>query len=312
MIISEAQVFQKLDDTTKNIVTNVSLESDYGLYDENKKFIIVEGNSDKTFFTNYKQNNNNYIVVHDIINDVNNLNEKPQNKPNGKQIIIDILTNFLRMDFISKRQIYGVVDRDFEKSYPSTTLQQRLFSDDSHDLEMMIILSDNNCLNKLNLPNFNQTVLNDTFYMAYQIGLVKTYLVGFMHYSIPHHINFDKVFEKNRLDLKKYVEYINTVSHATKKVKYEDVVKKLRYLKHIDNKNNFISFDIFKTLDKKNICEIINGHDFLEILAYFQRGLGSKGGFTEQYLNKILVNRYDFKKFENTSLFEKMKSHNLF
>ena len=323
-MIDIEKAFETLDKMTavnKSVLTELSLLNDYAKYDAYRNFVLVEGSKDKRF---YKKviSKNEYCAVGNIINDNQQLNsvgynnnlqgriQDRNNIPNMKNDIKTILKNAILSKYsnlVKERNIYGFIDRDFDEPYPANMLQSRVFSDDSHDLEIMMISSDFNVL-----QDIEDDIVWKALYMAYQIALVKRYLVGDLHYRIPKDIDLNRVFNDVNLNLKTYLDCVNKYSKTSQRVSFEELTKKMRYLKYLDNKNNFkYGFEDFKSLDINSYKHLISGHDLLNLVVYLQKKEGINCNITENELFETILKKYNVECFKKSSIYEKLKTNNL-
>jgi len=314
-------------DDVKDFLGCVSLENDVSLWDKSLKIIIVEGKKDRDFFKRYKNQVNNEYLSLDYLKAEKSLDNKNhfftlnnKNKDNAgkgnKELLKSLFIDFNFFDIIKNNNVYGVVDKDYDNPHPIVNdtdpqiianSKRRLFSDDTHDLEMLILNSDEKIMLKLNLPNFNLNILNKALFLSYQLALLKVVLVGKYNLGISHRINFDNFFKNNKLNVKDYINFaLKNAKGDTRKINYEVVLKDLKKLNYVNKQEEInLSFEDFLKLDKKVYLSLINGHDFLEIITYLCKA-------NNFMLERNFFEKYDYNNFEKTELYKKMKENKLF
>ena len=311
MIINGSQDnnLEKLDRYTTKILSDMSMKSDYAMYDESLNFILVEGQTEVTFFSKYKKSKNHFVEINEIVESQKSMRARQEEGTfNNKKAILNIVGNVFNLPFLQKKNIFGIVDKDFDKEYPYSQLHSRIFSNDTHDLETMMLDSDGNAACNLRQIKCSKENVSRALYMAYQIGLVKFAVSKFRHLRVVSEIDFNIYFSDDKLNIKKYISFINRDLNNDKKVVYADVVKVLKNMKKLDKDNNF-NFDIKDFCDNisKEVWQIVNGHDFLFILFHIY-----KVKTTKRKASEDLISAYKIANFENTALFAKMKKAKLF
>lgn len=313
-------------DNVKEFLSCVSLENDTSLWDKSLKIIIVEGKKDREFFKKYKNKKNNeylsldYLKAESSLDSKNhflNNNKKQDNGGKGnKELLKSLFIDFNFFDIIKNNNIYGVVDKDYDNPHPIVSdtdpqiianCKRRLLSDDTHDLEMLVLNSDEKIMLKLNLPNFNLNIFNKALFLSYQLALLKFVLVGKYNLGISHKIDFDRFFKNNKLKVKDYINFaLKNAKGNTRKISYEVILKDLKKLNYINKQEEIsLTFEDFLKTDKRVYLSLINGHDFLEIIAYLCR-------INNFLLERKFFEKYDYNNFEKTELYKKMKENNLF
>jgi len=275
---------QELIREIKRWHARVLLGADHAEQDPSIKHILVEGKNDKKFYDNPQMNNasgNLYICVDDVFCSLSN------NKDALKQIITTI---YFQTDSIVK-SLYCIIDRDFDKEFPQTN-NNRIMSNDTHDLETMILNTDISCIkSKISQENFIKAC-----YMAYQIGIIK--------YGIKQlkcRIEYGSIrpnlgcFENEVLNINKLL------SGMPKRVVFGDIEKIIKqYVK--PNGQFKCSLQQFASHMPADFWWIANGHDLTYLIDNF------KEPNCERIDSKYLIENYDFSKFKDTALYLKMKA----
>lgn len=299
------------------ILTEISFEEEYFNNNVNKDFnkslnyILVEGKSDYDFFRNQKLknilNDNNYYISIDAIKNFTKEKNQQNNESNpfNKELIINIIKAKMLCDFFKNNSLYAIVDRDFDDEYPnSSIITQNILSNDSHDLETLMLSTDGNIAKNLAITNLNDDFFNRALYMAYQIGCVKYAISNnkeFLNFQISH--NFNQYFKNEKLNIEKYVVYLS-IQNKNKTNIFQQITKLLKKDNKIDSQNNFItSFENFKNNKPQDTWFIINGHDFTEALQFLLN--------KDLNVSQLLINSYDNSKFVNCNLYKKMQRKNL-
>ena len=306
---------QYIEENVKLFMTEISFSNEYHNMIDNEyidkkiNYILVEGETDYKFFKNTKfkkfNNRNYYIFIKTIINFAKD--KECQFEPNCKHLIEKMVKFKLLCKLFKNNELFGIVDRDFGDEYPNLSVTtQHILSNDTHDLETMLISTDKEIYKKLPFALNLENYLN-ALYMSYQIGCVK-YAIWeiktFVQYNKKH--NFKHYFKNGELNIYEYISYLTNGNIEQVDLVYPKIIQLLRKDNKLDSRNKFIEYDIFKNNIPNDIWFIINGHDFTDALNFLLHTFYSRDD-----LSKMLINSYDINMFKNTRLFEKMEKYNL-
>ena len=291
---------------------------------KNSKFFIVEGKLDKVFFEKIFDKSNNLIAVEDLSKSASAF--KRNYKISNSKIEIKKLVIFTNLPFLEKNNVYGIVDKDFDEEFP-TRLNSRVFSNNTHDLETMLVASDSKLLATI-FP-FDAKRISKAMFMAYQIAIVKEFISKRISNS-PSVTVGDYNFWKDCFDneaifniekfIKKYnpeiikleekntfynfaVDFYNNINSQNEKSKQLNPAPMMNLLK---NK----TLTHFQNNMPQNFYELVNGHDLMNclILNY------EDNQQVMQFKNSIsykLINCYNLENFKETVLYSKLKNNKI-
>jgi len=294
----------------KPLMAAITFKSDYHV-NEPINLILVEGTPDKNFFM--KMNSNNFVTsVKGIINFTKDKNNIKEEMPFNKDTIIKLVSSQFFLTFLNNHKLYGIIDKDFEEEYPhsqNATLS-KIMSNNTHDLETLILSTDKDIINKLNIEGLTEEIYMQALYLAYQIGVIKftLYHSSPLSYGVQH--QFDRYCNNNNIDISKYIEYLVYQNSDKSKAHITNILKTLSKQKRIDNDNNFLlTFDSFRKSLPQDIWQITSGHDITDACEYL---LNKKSKLNKTYnLTNKLVNNYNLDNFSKTALFTKMQKEKL-
>ncbi len=294
------------------------------------KLILLEGETDYKFFKKLNnEQNSKFLALDHFLNRVNVFKgEKPVGDTGNKRKIISLVTNSLfdieLSQCIKKLNLHAIVDKDFDDEYMGLN---RILSSSNHDLETLILNSDNALLSKIeNMCNDRET-MNHALYMAYQLSQAKYGLFlsdRWTQYRKIYIDDIERFFDGNILNIKKYINYlVNQYKPEVKNLKnkknkmtldktklYSRLIDTLKTRKILDIKEQFkVQLKDFENLNvPKDFWQIVNGHDLLQIILYLNQSNPRFNDFQTKYkLEYFLINNYDYNQFKNDTLYSKMK-----
>lgn len=296
-----------LKQNVKVFLSEISFEQDF--FEKKLNYILLEGKTDYKFFKNEnfnKFNNNNYYIPLETITEfINEKNNKRNPTPIVKKLIVNILKAKLLCKSFQNNPLFAIVDRDFDDEYSSASVAtQGILSNDTHDLETLMLSTDSDVVKKLPLKNLTDENYVKALYMAYQIGCVKKSITNssiFLTFNTPH--DFKAYFNKEKLNVEKYINYLKTKSGQ--KVNVEQIINQLKKSIKINNQNEITTtIETFKANFPQDAWYIINGHDFTDALQFVLN-------INLHNPTELLIKSYNTQKFTQSKLFEKMKTFNL-
>ena len=295
------------------------------------KFLVVEGKRDEDFLMHYvnKKYQNPIINISHVIENKNIIEQRSNifknnganpsqddRNVNSKLVILQTFNVFNTIN-LEKNNLYAVVDKDFDKEYPSAP-RQRVYSDSVHDLECSLLSSDNTLIGKI-VKNEESVIIAN--YMVYQLGVLKKCINNYIDMrdrpslTIKDYNSYARFFDGDILNIGNYVEYINTRTrqkmekNKNAKNKLLDKNALLSYLKtskKITSTGEWkFKKDSFKNSLPEDFWEIINGHDYLNILKVVD-GESMHHLKPTDSLEEFVVRNYNYEKFSNTELFKKL------
>ena len=301
-----------LNSLDKKILTIIDFKKEY--YGRNINFVLVEGKNDYDFFldTEFRKkykNKNHYINIEEI----RGFLKEKEGSRNNKKIIKKTIEASPLLRNLKSNKIYGIIDRDFEEEYPilNSRTANSLFSNDTHDLETLILSTDEKITSriqqKFKIGDLNKDLYNKALYMAYQIGCVKFCIwesSTYLEYNKNPH-KFDEYFENNELNIKNYIDYLLSFYKNKSIIDYKSIVKQLKKKGKIGIDGKFSeSLDVFVKKFPEDMWEIISGHDVCHCLRFL---LKKSFKFNYENIEDLLVENYDMDMFRKSKLYNKIK-----
>lgn len=250
-----------------DVIGTIILESNTPEGKQNS-WIIVEGKDDVKMYRNIFSKPN---ITYKISN-------------GGCRKVIDILTYFSDKNI----KVIGIIDADFSHILNEPKMNS-LFLTDYHDIEMMMIYSDDifrkvyfeNMMDEGDCLNVRDKILNILYSLSIlklnniKNGLRVTFLNSFINF-------FD--FENEFFHVENYLKAV--IKHNEQQGKNIDLE---RLTDNIDIEDSF------------NLC---NGHDFIKALTHvINNKRVSKKGLSHEDLSKDFRLAYNLKEFEKTILY---------
>ena len=288
-----------------------------------KKLLVVEGSTDKRFLdkSNYLNNDVRCIIANDAFGSGNGLSS--QNKIIYKNAIVFVVYGLSKIpalinypDCLKNCAVYGMVDMDFDIA-AQYTQNNCLFITDTHDLETLMLSTDSNLLQGIEELSITHENVKLAFFMAYELGMIKRILSekGITTQPLSNELSFDYFFNRNHLiSFPNVMSFINSISKSfspsTLKKKNDEILKKN---KKLFDENGLWRHPFSNTKPlPKDFWSISNGHDILNLLRYIRPDLSSiLHSFSGAGLNRSfeikLIDKYNYKAFKTTKLYEKMK-----
>lgn len=325
------------------LVANLSLKTDYNnLCKGTKRLLIVEGSTDKEFIEK--------ILCDDIVCMIANKafeNKKgfsPQETINCKNAIMEVVNGmskvpitFLKLPkhfekYFENFKIFGMIDLDYDNS-EEECLSSRLFVTDTHDLETLLISTDNRILQNLNGCFISTEDSNKAFYLSYQLGFLRKFIKKVINRNkiefdlqpiagTGKDIDYSYFLEECQINLKKLINYINKKNDTCLSTKKEnEIIKKVLSEKEVrkrvnDDGNWNSTLEEFKPLNFKDFWTIVNGHDLLSILKFINNNAKEKYNNKNSYsLNRDfemdLIHSYEYTNIKKTEIYKNMRKENV-
>ena len=311
------------------LFSNIIMEADYyGLCENSSpRFLLVEGGTDKSFAEKIDTNVKCIIAAKAYGNNVSNY----------KNTIIKVvcaLSNYPAEFFkvpkmLANCQLWGMVDLDFDDPNVAYSFEKKMFVTDTHDLETLLLSTDNELLNKLDGCSISKDDIKTAYYMSYQLGMVKKtlYEVADKDFDISmissdgkYDVDYSVLFEDKKINIKKVVDYINEKAEkpvsSEKTKKFVDESVKLLKKKVTREGTWVVSFEEFDITTTKDFWQIVNGHDIRALLKYINMDVArvfkkqSTYGLDRMFEGK-LVEKYDYSNIKITTMYKKMCDENV-
>lgn len=290
------------------------------------KYLLVEGNTDAEFIRDQLKS--------DVVCDVANKAFPPsaEANKNWKKAIAYVVFGLTVVPLLitcppdcKNIQLYGMVDLDFDESQDYIRVPH-LFVTDTHDLETLMLSTDNELLQKLDQCNIPEEDMNTAYLMAYELGTIKSFISDFDYpYSclsgdsviIPYG---DLFSADGRIILSSLIEYLcqndREASNAKKqKAKKDKFIKSKQVKKYFKDDLWKIGKDDFDYHKTNDFWDIVNGHDILRILKYLNADVAlqfsTTGTSLDREFESALIDKYDYSKLAQTNMFKKMLKENI-
>ena len=296
----------------------ISTRNVFSFYDKNYTYVVVEGSVDEAFIKKLTDK----VKVKSIEVWIKEINSFKRQKEyiNYKSKVLDELRSNNDV-----KNLYGMIDTDFNDINEYKDILDKLFITDTHDLETLLLKTYFDLLYEIGDPKvIQENEIFKSYYLAYQIGVIKKSLLRLYAASpkVGNKTNFDDLFD-------------NIIQHYDD-ICNDDSICLDKLLKHIKLDERIKSFDTIRSyfginppskfnftreefVDKVYSAEdsgfwnIVNGHDILNLLCFFNteivRSLENKySDYKYSIFEHALVYEYKANKLINQSdMYEKMK-----
>ncbi|MCR5020309.1 hypothetical protein [Ruminococcus sp.] len=319
-----------------NLLNNLRLRREYdeaaGL---RNKVLLVEGVTDQRFIEHIKEKDIRCLSVAEFMRARSAFNTSRSPEPelyNSKDVIITILKHIAFFpeysDFpkgAEKWPLYGLVDNDFDDSnvYARVT---KLFFTDTHDLETLMISTDNELFTRLEQCSITEDEVKAALYIAIQLAAFRQAIRNNGNLS-PGLINeadgtiaFEVFTDGNTIDLIKLLQYINSklekplLREKLKKTS-ESIIKDLK--KKLDKDGCWKkSIESFTVTPESDFWMDVNGHDILSAICYLKPSVRevfkNQGSYSQNRdFELALSEAYDYDCLKKTKLYAKLQTAEL-
>lgn len=322
-----------INKSINNLVVNLSFKASYfDFLNEDKKLLIVEGQTDKRFIEKHLEED----VLCVVANKAFGTNaEESQARIKCKKEIVKIVYGLSKIPMLlkipkelEKKAVYGMVDLDNDNPLSAELSVKRLFVTDTHDLETLIISSDSKILQRIKDCAITSEDVQKALYLAYQLGKTKEVLFdvserGFEINSVSagstRDIDYAFFVNGYEINVKKIVKYIclkskSEFSSAKEKKIAERAIVDKRLKKRLNKDGVWnTSWNGFSTSKHDDYWKVVNGHDILSLLRYINIDASLK--YQDQNIHLLnrafemdLIDNYDYRLFVETKLYKKMLS----
>ena len=296
-------------------------------------YILVEGTTDTAFMDRCKKDDVTCISVSNIINGYNRLKKQPGiSQASCKRVICNTVYGLsvipakvkCRPEAVNWK-LYGAVDQDFD-DYEDISITTRLFQTDSHDLETMLLSTDEEAVMRIKEIDITAEQMAKAECLAYEMSKLRQQIPKYSR--IPTRlfkgesgiVEFSEITDGPDIDVKKALAYLNrrnggrSSSSEIKKL-LESIIKENG--KNID-KNGIFKYgnSHFDPLFFPDFWYDVNGHDLLSALIYvnvnaYYKYYDSKAGELNREFEKDLIAAYEIKRFAKTRMFKRMLDFDL-
>ena len=317
------------------LAAQAKLKFDYSAFlKKERKLILVEGSTDKEFISNVKSESVDCIVASSVFNGNASFRTSATESVNCKKAIVQIIQGISRYpsfiiqkpNDIDKWDLYGMVDLDCDELGAGVPTE-RLFVTDTHDLETLMLKTDDILLDKLEGCEISHDDVKKAYFVAYQLSQLRDILkdihdrnafnLGIISCG-SRQVEFNSFLHETKVCFPDLVKYIaeksgNVYSSEKKKQIIDRVLKSKEGKRKFDAeglwKQEISSFDISSI---PNFWTSINGHDVLQLIQYFNADVCAKYCSSTASLNRnfemSLIKVYDYSCLSKTDLYKKMKA----
>ena len=317
------------------LAAQAKLKFDYSAFlKKERKLVLVEGSTDKEFITNVKSESVDCIVANSVFNGNASFRTSATKSINCKKAIVQIIQGISRYpsfiihkpNDIDKWDLYGMVDLDCDELGAGVPTE-RLFVTDTHDLETLILKTDDALLDRLEGCEIPHDDVKKAYFVAYQLSELRDILKDIHDQNAfdlgviscgSRQVEFNSFLHETKVCFADLVKYIaeksgNVYSGAKKKQIIDRMLKSKDGKRKFDAeglwKQEISSFDISSI---PNFWTSINGHDVLQLIQYFNADACAKYCSGTAELNRnfemSLIKSYDYSCFSKTDLHKKMKA----
>lgn len=310
----------EIGESAKKLIANLFLWYDSISFQNNKKrLLLVEGTTDKDFIERITNKNDVYCVTPN-----NSVDSAPIN---NKEAIVQALFGLFRPEILDKTDqqnvrklkekvkdlVFGMVDLDYDDP-SSYEPMPWLFVTDTHDLETLLLSTDEDLVRRLKIP---EDYSKKAYYLAYQLGFLRREVAKQKTFLKPIkcEADYETFVDGNtyKINLEKLLEFFSY------KKKKEEILKSKEIKKKIDKDSLLWKGDL-KDFDKSTYADfwqVVNGHEILSLIRYIYQQEADEGARNEALpllhadFEKIIITKYDCSTLEKTKIYDRMKNENV-
>lgn len=296
-------------------------------------FVLVEGATDLKFFGKIKKDTVELISVSTILNDVSRLRRtSPVSNKSCKKVICDTIYGLSVIPSKIKCQqgatdwlLYGVVDRDFE-DFENITITQRLLQTDTHDLETLMLSTDEEALQNISEVSFSSDEISKAECLAYEMSKLRQQIRNNSNLRVSKFtgesgvVEYSEFVDGTDIDAKKAVSYLTDrddkkLSKNEKNMLVSAIISENR--RNIDSNGKFTyGSAYFDPLFYPDFWYDVNGHDLLSALIYvnedaFYKYYDAKNNGLNRKFEFDLINAYNVKRITRSTIYRQMHSCDL-
>ena len=319
------------------LASNMALQANFaGFAGTSKKMLLVEGKTDQIFMKKVIREDVRCTTVNGAFsNEQMRSMSQDEMSFHHKMVIMEVVYGLavfpalIQTKGLEKLSLYGLVDRDFDPEEAHTNTK-KLFITDTHDLETLMLSSDSGIFSRLEKCTVTEEQLHTAYFISYQLA----YLRSAINQNVPkefsttpiraglYDMDYDRFVEEGRISVPRLILYMSEFrENGFSEQKTEPIIKKVLSAKTIKSKTDKDgtwkqSADGFHPGRIKDFFEIVNGHDILSVLRYYNPEAKEAYARCKSYaMNRQfetdLINTYDFSMFKTTELYRKMKAEEI-
>lgn len=321
------------------LASNAKFKLDYtAVLNKTRKILLVEGSTDRSFINKIKTDIVDCMVADQVFNNNAVFSTTASKTVNCKNAIATLIFGLTRIpstfiiypENIDQWDIYGMVDLDCDELNSGIQIP-RLFVTDTHDLETLLISTDDDVFYRIDNCEVSEQDIKKSFFVAYQLAKSRE-LLGNYHdnqefnlgaiSSGSHKLDFSLFVQDDKIslfDLCKYItENSNNKKSSTKLKKLTTNIvndKSFKKKYNVDGiwKQELSRFD-YKTIPDFWIS--VNGHDILQLIRYYNKEVdavfdGNDSTKLNRKFETALIEKYDYSKISATQLYANMKAESL-
>ena len=327
----------EIEHLTGLLAANVRFKLDYRMYTSNKrKLLIVEGATDYEFIKHIQNDCVDCIVAAKVFNSNNQFRTWPGESINCKNAIVKIITGishypspFIKYaDDVDKWDLYGMVDSDCEE-IGSSRPTPRLFVTDTHDLETLLLSTDEDIFLRLEECEIQHEDITNAFFIAYQLATIRCELkqyskdIDLQTISCgSRDVDFSSFIEDYKICVPELIKYMSDNSRERiSNSKIKTIVKSICACKSLKKKIDAEgiwkqSVQEFSASMPSDFWMTVNGHDILQLLLLFSedaaQAYGNNNGYSlNRSFEMSLIAAYDYSNFRKTMLSKEMSDQGL-
>ena len=285
------------------------------------KYLLVEGKNDVKFFKGKKllrENIECWIIIppnkryHGNAQKFYEDSRGYENSGEGnKTTLLDELRYHKLYPHIDP---FGMIDKDFDdpNDQKFDDIRHKLFITDTHDLDTLLLKTDD-VLYKLKISS--ERKLN-AYYLAYQIGLLKKYILPYLTKVLGknYDTDFDAFTDTFKVSLDKFLDYafekekiLNNRDNIKFKIKhYEAITTFFQPINPVITDEYVFCKSLPNTLYLPDFWDVVNGHDIVKILKYKFKDISERYPEKNTRFEQDIIEKYHKLKFVNTKIYDAM------
>ena len=262
---------------------------------DNNAFLIVEGDTDKKFYNRFM------------------CDEKYVLQPDAFSVLLDININGGKKDKVieaikiankeDREGIVGIVDADFD-NLNTVPFVENLYRTDTHDLESMLLKSENSLQNVLNRYCNADNLIPDTDISSIQNLLLD--ISKYIGYALWCSNEWKWMIDFEGFPINKFIDEKCdfNLKEACKHLKRKSVDDTLSL--------ETIELEVIQKVSEKwDLWQVCRGKEMLRVLAEYIRHNIRSGTYGSDNLREDFLLAFDSDEFMNTNIYVSMKNWEL-
>ena len=325
---------KKINRYVELLADNMALMGNYARFaGSSKKMLIVEGATDERFMQKLISDDVWCVTATDVFsNEDCMMMTSEQLSRNNKMIIIDVVyglsvfPTLINPKGLDTWSIYGMIDMDFDRASAHTNTN-KLFITDTHDLETLLLSTDEKVLSKLDKCTITDDDMHKAFFVSYQLGVLRSVIYDTCgrDFSLKPlaaggvDIDYGSFLVECRVSVPKLMKYINMGRmNNLPSTKINQLIKKVQTSKAIKKRidvNGLWKYSVkeFEQSSIDDFWNMVNGHDILALLRFFNDGAkkaysNERGRSLNRDFEFDLIEKYDYDSIGCTTIYSNMKT----